>query len=836
MGISKKRALVRGLEVGTCGRLASSKPVQGVRVLTRTVDQLKAEFTDVEWRRKYVEFCDLVEILVDSTIADDYVVPDEFNSAIKLTDAGNALLDRLSRKEKVNAKDARLMCALTLGHEDLFVDISAIDIERFAQVINSGLSNGSLLFPFIFGRQLYDTFAELFEDEKETLTNDETLKLISRLPKGVFQYGAFTVGPFGLQRSLTNRNVRASRRIAAYHCAVPTCHVVHPVALQTGYNASINRGRDKLEPVLQARQCEPSEWWEFAASLSGLSDSYYGDQRAGVLLPLVGDALSDPELRLLVADVLDSTKGELRAQLSSFLEVRSAVEAVGSLDRAQMLQILLIGKEEWIATSLDKLVRLRAIELPKGEIRKPVINRRLRSGAFRLRAELGQHGVRFVSDDAGLALLRQRRMLGRLYLREPEADVQELEWQLRGINVDDLDEKLEHFFQTRSPVEAIERLVLARRSNMITACHEVGLEPDDGAADAELVAALLWKLGFSILEEGDPHAEFWQRHERVWALTQSSSIGNSDRFMEAAAPYFSGLEGLLLDSLAFTSWALLVDHTRNEMPFSYDNESDRAEGLALLQAASEGTLGEANQYLPDYSAERVELRGLVDAFRTLAKHLDECRRQADTYVRPREEFPAYDGKTDLKKFMFRSTLPFLDLSRPSQDRIIEGLTELSQSLVEAEVFSVRNDYAHYRRNAPDVARVEKALEAIRQSVAKIENLGFARLLYVPTAVQTDRWGQARHDFSGPRSSEHTFTRPTNLDWMGLPELDEPQYLVRSASFGDPNEVLRFTRRYQSEFSRMWLGVPNRRRNRTASLENSEQPSSTDQTDAGIVSG
>jgi hypothetical protein len=799
----------------------------------RSVDELKSAYSDPTWRSRYLDICDLIEILGDCIIPDDFVVSDELNAAIKLSAAGNVVLDRLTRKEKVNAKDARLMCALTIGHSELFIDVDATDVERFAKAIQHEVFEGSIRFPYTWGRDLYDAYAELHEDEKDVLTNEETFRLLNKLPHGVVQYGSFTVGPYGLRRSLSHRSIPGRRRVAAYHCAVPTCQAIHPVALQTGQSATINRDREKLEGYLQSLSDEPAEWWAFAEDLSGLSAAQYGDQRAGVLLPLIGDTLSDREIRALIADVLDSTRGELRAAVSEFIPVSAAGAATAAMSRAQLLQVCLVASEDSLASAIDKLVRAGVISVPRGGIRRPVINRNTRSGAFRLHAELGHHGVRFISDDPGLAILRERRLLNKLYLRDPESDVQELEWQLRGIDIEDLDEKLEHFFQTRAPKDALERLVLARKTNMITACHEVGIDSDSVLPDAELVEALLWKLGFPTHTDDDPHNDFWRRHERLWAVTQSSSIGNSEKFLEAASPYFAQLEGLLVDSLAFTSWALLVDHTREDTPFAYDDHEDRAEGLALLQSAVEHVSVE-QPYTPDYTSERVELRNLIEGFRTLAKHLEKSRRNPDLYLRPSEEFPSYDGKTDLKRFLLRSTLPFLDLSRPSQDRIIDGLKQISQTMADAEVFSVRNDYAHYRRTAPDISKIEQALEAVRQSVTRIENLGFCRLLFTPASVATDRWGQSRHEFAGPRSYEHAFARPTTLDWMGLPPLTEPQYLLRAASFGDPNEVLRFTRRYDSEFSEMWTEYPRRRRSGPGTPAAEEQPSHD--TDVEVASG
>jgi len=789
----------------------------------RSVEELKDEYVDEEWRRKFAEFTDLMELLGDCIISDAYVVPDELNSLIRLSEAGQSVLDRLTRKDKVNPKDARLMCALTLGHVDLYVDIEATDIEKIATVLHREILQREIQFPYAWGRELYDAYAAVYEQEKDVLTNEETLRLLNALPLGVVQYGWFTVGPYGVRRSLSNRSIPGRRRVAAYHCAVPSCPVVHPVMLQTGQNASVNRDRGKLEDLLQGEPNEPSDWWAFAEKLSGTAGARYGDQKVGVLLPLIADALSDEELRHLVRELLDGDRGQLRGAVVDYIDVRDGQDFVELRSRAELLQLCLISSEQNVSAALDKLVRDGTIVIPNGEVRRPVINRQIRSGAFNLRAELGTHGVRFVSDDPGIAVLRERRLLSKLYLRGEPSDVQELEWQLRGVDVEDLDERLEHYFRSSSPRASLERLVLARKTNMVTACHEVGIDNGDGLSDAELIDAVLWKLGFPLDVDDDPHATFWERHERLAALAQSSTMGTSERFLEVAGPYFSGLEGILLDALAYSTWALLSDHTKSDQPFSYDNASDRAAGLALLQSATE-CLTSDSTYRPDFESERVELRNLIEGFRTLARHLDSCRSDGQRYERPENEFPDYDGKTELKRFVLRSTLAFLDLSRPSQDRIISGLLAVAEAMTTAEVFSVRNDYAHYRRNAPDIEKVERALDAVRLSVTRLENLGFCRLVFVPAAVKRDRWGHARHEFIGPRSAEHVFSRPTSLDWMGLPALDEAQYLMRAASFEDPNEVLRFTRRYESHFSKLWNAFPDRRRSGPGVKPAQETPS------------
>jgi hypothetical protein len=782
----------------------------------RDVEQLKLDYPDTAWQARYARICDLVEILADCIIPDGYVISDTLNEAIVLTAAGAAMRDKLVRKENVPAKEAKLMCALTIGHLELYVDVEKIDVSKLASAIDGELRKRRIRFPFIFGRELYDRYAELHDGEKDSLPVDDALKLIDPLPPGVFQYGFYTIGPYGLQEAPGSRSLQSTKQVPAYHCARSACRAIHPVLLETSHAAPINHEREKLDALLRQTNEDSAEWWPFAAVASGYSAAQYGDQKSATVIPLIGDALALDELRSLVADLFDSTSGSLRRAVQGFLEVKSSTETVAALGRAELLQVALFAHEREIALSLDRLVRSGKIAVPRGEVRRAVTSRRMASGAFRLRAELGSLGVRYAAEDPGFALLRERRVLDQLYVRDTHTDVEELEWQLRGVDVEDIDERLDHFFQTTDPRKVLERMVLARKTNMIAACEEVGMEDFESLSDDVLIDTLLWKLGFHVGTEIDPHYEFWSRHEKLWALTQSSDIGASGRFRDSASPYFSQLEGLLLESLAFTAWALMTDHMSAETPFSYDDEDDRKAGLALMESIAPSPRGSAS-----YTSDHVDLGNLIGGFSALGNHLERALSDRPLHERPPSEFPDYDGQTAIKQFLLRSTMPFLDLTPPSRERVVAGLREITQVMAHAEVNAVRNDYSHYRRNTPDISKMEAALEATRQAVTRIETLGFCRLLFTPKHVSRDGWGRSLHEFVGPRSYEHAFTRPTRFDWMGLPGLTEPSFLMRAASVGEPTEVLRFSPRYRSAFSEMWQGYPARRtRPRSAT---SDQP-------------
>jgi hypothetical protein len=777
-----------------------------------------------------------MDILADCIIEKKYAIHDEMNAAIVLSEAGAAMKDRLIRKEKVSPKEAHLMCALTLGHHQLFVDIEHTDIESLTQVISDQIVAGELYFPMRYGREFYDSFADLFDEGKDVLTMEETMRILDKVSLGVYQYGIFVLGPYGIRAGESARSLRFSKRIPGYHCAQQVCRAVHPVRLVTSDEAPINQQRDKLRSILEADSEKESDWWGLVNEIRGLTAALYSDQMSSSLATALGDCLSDSELRAVAARLLDATSGKLRGIVEPFLTVRKASDTVELLTRPQLLQVILLADEETISAAVNFLIRDRTIDIPRGEIRRPVVNQGARSGAFGLAPELGSLGTRFIGSDPGFAFLREKRLLNKLYVRSNETDTEELDWQLRGFEAEDLDERLEDFLLSTDPRAALRRMILARKTNMVTACHEVGIEVGTDLEDDALVETVLWKLGYEVHYEEDPHSYFWDLHQRISALTSSSrisGIGDSETFRGVANTYFTQLEGLLGDSLAYASWALMSDHTMSLHPFSYDDASDRINGLTLLQNAVEEDLGDN---FVDYALDRTELDNLFKGFSRLADTLDAREADRDTLERAESELPDYEGKTSLKTFLFRSRVPFLNLTAGSRKRLLEGFRRISQTAAAAYVSQVRNDYSHYRRTSPDVEKMVRALQAVQVCVQELESLGMARVLCWPTEVAADSWGRSRHTFRGPRSVEHLFARPSNYDWMGLPSLGEPQYLMLSASFAEPNEILRFTPRFDSEFSRMWADYPRpRKATGDAAANPTEKATSLDQVEVGTSS-
>jgi hypothetical protein len=52
-------------------------------------------------------------------------------------------------------------------------------------------------------------------------------------------------------------------------------------------------------------------------------------------------------------------------------------------------------------------------------------------------------------------------------------------------------------------------------------------------------------------------------------------------------------------------------------------------------------------------------------------------------------------------------------------------------------------------------------------------------------------------------------RPSPFTWLGLPSLPNSWYVVHSARFAEPSEVLRFGVEFDSPYAKMWSDYPRR---------------------------
>ncbi|MFI5707367.1 hypothetical protein [Kribbella sp. NPDC051620] len=751
-----------------------------------------------------------MDMLRSCILRRDYKVPDDLNDSVVLSDTGKEVQLALAKAHKVNPKDARILCLLEYDHVDLLVDVENINLEALRESISRQILDRDIIFPFTFGRELYDKAATLFAHETQSLAYEDTMRLLEGTSRGVFQIQTLAAGPYGILESAETRWLMPTKNIPLFHCADITCDDVHHCHLSSDSNAPINVAGPRIVQVLNKISEETSSWQAFIADVANIDRVRYDDRTHEPLPFILGDGLSDRELRLLVSVLMDTTKGELRQRIAPLNIVGNAARAVESLSRAELMQIALLCGNDEIIDQIDRLVASDEIHVPAAEVRRPVVNVGYAAGAYGVRAELGANGVRFVPATRHVSQLRLRRLIDKAYRLDVPSDRAELEFQLRDIDSVSVESQLEEFIRSATPEQVLTRLVLARHANVIAASEDLAVDTALHAEDSDLIDSILWKLGFGINRGTDANRQFWRHHREMKTLTQTadvSAVVDQTVVRSLASNYFVALEGILNDSLSYSTWALTENHLAAQRPFIYRPDDD---GPTALMALNEAEKARASREEHITFGGENELYALCRGFGILSHWLGTLLADQGQYLRPEAEYPPAIRNSDLRRFPFKHTVAFLDLTIAAQEHVPRILTEISRVLVAAKVSEVRNEWFHYRKSTADVLRLADCLSAIERAVNMLEREGFCRVQFVPVRDSGDTWGRRIYFLADSRGREIGIARPVRYDTSQMPGLRSMQYLMPAAVFAEPGEMLRFSLSVSSEYSALWDGYPTRR--------------------------
>ncbi|MDX3521127.1 hypothetical protein [Streptomyces scabiei] len=749
----------------------------------------------------------LSELLGFCLIAKDYKPPTHLNNQIKLTEYGNEKVQAFARK-RIPIPEARAICFLEFSWIDLLVDHRATDARLVQEAISTQIKNRSIYYPFVFGRELYDRAFDRIESDKRELDLADTLEFLEGTPQGVFQMHEYVTGPFGLLNSKELRFYQPQRHANLLHCSDASCHRIHAVHFSTASEAPINKHRTEASRVFQKESEIPSAWASFLSDVFSKLVHPARDNTSEPLIPILGDCLTDVEIRALTEWLLDNTDGTLR-EVCGVLGLRGkASQIVAGMGRAELMQLCLTMSDRDIIQGIDTLVHQEKIEVPKSEIRLPPINNDSSFGTFRMGAEIGPHGIRTRSERMNLAPLRLRSLIEHMYRLSDVGDREELEWQLRSATGDTLEARLENYLLDRSPKSVVESLVLARKSNAVAACEILRLR--EGAAEgADFIPLILWKLGFASPSEGDPHADFWRLHgdmEKMARMGPGGPLSPSvEEFRGAAANYFVALESALDDAVSFSVWALSHDHVTDRRPFVFEPERQRIKSYEWLQSAVTQK-GDKELAYGDINS----LYALCRGFQCLGSELQRLAAERDAYMRSAEDIPDWVSQQTLQRFPFSHTVPFLDLTDDSRELILRNLQEISRMLVSDRIYEARNNWLHGGRKDLDFGNVRTSLSAIRDAIQLIEDCGFVRTNFATAARRSDGYGRSVTVLENPRGVTLEVHTPSPYLWLGLPGVERAVHVMTAACFSAPSNFLRFRSEAMSPFTEMWADYPRRK--------------------------
>lgn len=767
----------------------------------RTRTELAAEYPDSAWRERFLDLRTLVHILTHSIIPADFKASDEVNRAILLSESGKKLRHQLVANESVETKDANLLCLLTLTHVDPLIDIERIDMAKLVGAISELIREKRILYPMIFGRGLYDAAVELFPEERGELKHGDTMRLLQDKPQGVFHDGHYLLGPFGLYSMKFERDLYPSTDIPLQHCSDIACTAIHRVSLSTSREAGVNHHRPAVSRALRQFSQEPSDWSGFASDLVEERYNPYEINDPSTLPFLLGDGLSDEELRKLLRRVWDTSDGRTREWAMQFGLQGEIDKWAPGLDRASLLNLLLTEPDEFLAEALDGTVLEGEIEVPDGEVRKPVVNHRARSGAWGLRSELSTMGYRIMPGSSTVTLLRLTSLARSLFDPESAEEMNDLAWLLRGRPGATAEERLESFLRTASPREILSTLVLSREKNAKKAADVLGLTLS--ADDEVLLNSLLWKLGFVPNRRPDVRDNYWTNHNKLekFVLTALAATESTEEELRGvAASYFVALERHLFDALVFATWALLTDHSMSGRPFEFHLQSARHFTIRTLNASVERKEGVERNDL----SEGPMLAQLVQGFLRLSDHLGNLRAREADFVRQADEYPRFVKQTDLQRFPFEHTVPYLDLTASSQVTLRRTLRDVSTRLNDSGILSARNGLLHAegKKETPTTSQVNSALDRAREVLRSLEEIGCVRATFEVVSSETDQWGRTS-TLLRANGTDIRVSGPSSFELLGMPSLHRRVYLMPGAIFAAPNEMLRFREGFESQYADYW---------------------------------
>lgn len=767
----------------------------------RTRTELAADYPDHEWRDRFLDLRTLVHILTHSIIPSDFKASDELNRAIVLSDSGKKLRHQLVANESVETKDANLLCLLTLTHVDPLIDIERIDMGKLVDAVSEMIRDKRILYPMVFGRGLYDEAVSIFPEERDELKHGDTMRLLQDKPQGVFHDGHYLLGPFGLHRLEFERDLHPSTDIPLQHCSDISCTAIHNVGLSTSREAGVNQQRPLASKVLRQFAKEPSDWSGFASDLIEERYNPYEINDASTLPFLLGDGLHDTELRKLLKRVVDTSGGRTRRWASTFGYSGDVERWSAELDRASLLNLLLTEPDDALAEALDAAVQEGEIEVPDGEVRKPVVNHRARSGAWGLRSELSSMGYRIMPGSSTVTLLRLTSLARSLFDPESANEMNDLAWLLRGHPGATSEERLESFLRTASPREILSTLVLSREGNAKKAADALGLAilgDDDSILDS-----MLWKLGFVPNRRPDIRDDYWRNHntlEKFVVTPLTANNSTEEALRSVAVNYFVALERHLFDSLIFATWALLTDHSAAARPFEFHLQSAREFTIATLNGSVVRKDGVERNDL----SEGPVLADLVQGFMRLSNHLESLRNREASFRREADDYPRFVKQTDLQRFPFVHTIPYLDLTASSQVLLRKTLRDVSTRLNDTGILSARNGLLHAegKQRTPTTEEVNSALDRAREVLRSLEQIGCVRATFEVVSSETDQWGRST-TLLRANGTEIRVAGPSSYELLGMPSLHRKVYLMQGAVFAAPNEVLRFREGFDSLYADYW---------------------------------
>jgi hypothetical protein len=395
---------------------------------------------------------------------------------------------------------------------------------------------------------------------------------------------------------------------------------------------------------------------------------------------------------------------------------------------------------------------------------------------------------------------------------ERESDFEALEFRLRHIAGETVNEKLDNFLYQCDPHEAISKLIFVSPRHIQASFNILTFGsfrlPNDEPEERMTIDKMLWKLGFELPLFPTYQEAFWTRLDRLLESSRtfrSYTEADQEAIRSAGINLFVSLEEVLDYTLSFAAWALLADHY-GVTKWRFNLEEARG----FMASALDGRL------LSDDLTLRLDGRGrntlfpLIQGFEALRQVCNGVIAKPDDRRRPFSEFPGFAEQTNVERFPFLHTALILDLRKSDQDRILGLLASVTQSLNNADVAGLRNKLGHRRADFPTQQEIEQCCSRIGATIGELEASGLCPTVRLKQTTSLDQFNRGLAILRDFRGREIRHLLPSLFGACRLPGLGGPIVVVPWMHVGDSAELLRFRFSEGSRFKDMWKQFPKRR--------------------------
>lgn len=757
---------------------------------------------DPSTRRTILEALSIATLLGGCIIGQSYKARDSLVQPVILSNLGRATFDEIRRASpRLKPNEVKLAVFLAFGcSAGLMVD-KRTDVEALRKALSDEMLERRIFFPYIFGRDLHDKAASMYP-EKWELSNQETVKLLSILPIGVYQDGYTTTGPLGCIISDAYRTMPPAPQAPAYYCSDPTCQVIHPISLMSASQkpamAAIHHAGNAVDEYLRR---------EYGASDNPYSKMLWvakGQEQSPLHIRLpeatfdtIADALTLAELQAVVAVAIrvHSRKHgpNLLAKRMSTV-IGNPEDYTSSVDRATLLQVALLVSDAVLMDAIDEVISQGLVTFPDGEVRRGRLAR-WTNPSYAL--ELGLRGARLAGPPGHTADMLYQ-LLHHLYFESGVLEPADLQYYLSDMPVDSEPlEALNLAVHNLSTTQILRDLVVGNRRAAGEAVSHLGISSPPKDRE-ELLQLLLWKLGapsdiaFPGLARVMHHTN--EAREALTVLPR-----DVDLLRGRLSNLYNAVEDTIQQSIAFVTWALSVDHYTTDSGFVYNPE----QGTQWINYLDEKS-PTSDPVLALKKNGRNTLQPLAAGFARLSKafkslsYLD--------HQRPEDQVPLL-CRFGPRPFAFNSDVPFLNLSTSGQASIIAGLEAAGRLVQDANVLAVRNSSIHGNNLFPTDAEIALALERLDEWCRVLSEPGLYPRIFTFKETMRDSLGRTQRTYESGEETCVLF-QPT---WALAPKMPNgsDRLIIMPTALTPAAGPMRFSIAARYTEDPYWAGWPKR---------------------------